>query len=32
LHAKYADVLGTAEILDYLQGLQSGMFELPGGA
>ena len=32
LHAKYADVLGTAEILDYLQSLQSGMFELPGGA
>lgn len=32
MHAKYADVVPTAEVLDYLAGLPEGLFDLPGGA
>jgi nicotinamidase-related amidase len=32
MHAKYADVLPTAEILTYLDGLEAGMFDLPKGS
>jgi isochorismate hydrolase len=31
MNAKYADVVKTSEILSYLQGLPSGMFDLPKG-
>jgi maleamate amidohydrolase len=31
MNAKYADVVKTSEILSYLQGLPSGMFDLPNG-
>ena len=31
MHAKYADVLKTEEILAYLDGLEAGMFDLPSG-
>ena len=30
INAKYADVMTTAEIADYLRGLPQGLFELPG--
>ena len=31
MHAKYADVVKTAEVLEYLNGLPPGLFELPSG-
>ncbi len=31
MHAKYADVLPTAEILSFFDTLQPGMFDLPSG-
>jgi maleamate amidohydrolase len=32
MNAKYADVVKTAEVLAFLDGLPEGMFELPTGA
>jgi nicotinamidase-related amidase len=32
MNAKYADVVKTAEVLSFLDGLPSGLFELPSGA
>jgi maleamate amidohydrolase len=32
MNAKYADVLKTAELLAFIDGLPSGMFDLPKGA
>ncbi len=32
MHAKYADVIGSAEIVDYVNKLPSGLFDLPKGA
>jgi maleamate amidohydrolase len=32
MHAKYADVLPTAEVLAYFDGLSPDLFELPAGA
>jgi maleamate amidohydrolase len=32
MHAKYADVVGTAEILGYFATLPGGLFDLPAGA
>src|SRR5262249_33498808 len=32
MNAKYADVMKTAEVLGFLDGLASGMFELPTGS
>ena len=32
MHAKYADVLPTAEILAYVDRLPEGLFDLPSGA
>jgi maleamate amidohydrolase len=32
MHAKYADVVKTAEVLTFLDSLASGMFELPKGS
>jgi nicotinamidase-related amidase len=32
MNAKYADVVKTSEVLDFLDGLPSGMFDLPKGA
>ena len=32
MHAKYADVLPTAEVLAYLERLPSGLFDLPAGS
>ena len=32
MNAKYADVLKTTEVLVFLDGLASGMFELPKGS
>jgi maleamate amidohydrolase len=31
MHAKYADVISTAAVLDYIAGLPGGMFDLPTG-
>jgi maleamate amidohydrolase len=31
MHAKYADVLPTAEVLGYLRSVPGGLFDLPGG-
>jgi maleamate amidohydrolase len=31
MHAKYADVISTAEILSYFRGLPAGLFDLPQG-
>jgi nicotinamidase-related amidase len=31
MHAKYADVVKTAEVLAFLDGLREGMFDLPSG-
>ena len=31
MNAKYADVVKTSEVVSYLQGLPSGMFDLPKG-
>src|SRR5436190_1665307 len=31
MHAKYADVVPTAEVLAYFDGLPAGLFELPAG-
>jgi maleamate amidohydrolase len=32
MHAKYADVVETAEVLEFFDGLAAGMFELPKGS
>ncbi|MGE4045662.1 MAG: isochorismatase family protein [Acetobacteraceae bacterium] len=32
LHAKYADVVKTAEVLDFFAGLPEGLFDLPNGS
>jgi isochorismate hydrolase len=32
MHAKYADVVPTAEILSYFEKLPIGMFDLPTGS
>jgi maleamate amidohydrolase len=32
LNAKYADVVSSGEVLDYLRSLEKGMFDLPKGA
>jgi nicotinamidase-related amidase len=32
MNAKYADVVKTAEVLDFLDGITSGMFDLPNGS
>ena len=32
MHAKYADVVSTAEILSYFDQLQTGLFDLPEGS
>jgi nicotinamidase-related amidase len=32
MHAKYADVVPTAEVLSYFQALPSGLFDLPTGS
>ena len=32
MNAKYADVVKASEVMDYLEGLPSGMFDLPKGA
>jgi len=32
MHAKYADVLPTAEVLSYFDRLPAGLFDLPAGA
>ena len=29
LHAKYADVLGSGEVIDFIDGLADGLFDLP---
>jgi nicotinamidase-related amidase len=31
MNAKYADVIGVAEVIDYITRLPSGLFELPKG-
>jgi maleamate amidohydrolase len=31
MHAKYADVVSTAEVLAYLHSLPAGLFDLPSG-
>lgn len=31
MHAKYADVVGTSEVLNFFDGLETGLFELPAG-
>ncbi len=32
MHAKYADVISAAEVLDYIKTLPSGLFDLPKGS
>jgi MFS family permease/nicotinamidase-related amidase len=32
MHAKYANVMHSDEVIDYLNGLSQGMFDLPSGA
>lgn len=32
MHAKYADVVGTDEVISYIEGLPDGLFDLPRGA
>src|SRR4029077_11107355 len=32
MHANYVDVLPTAEVLEYFEGLPGGLFDLPAGA
>ena len=32
MNAKYADVVGTEEVIAYIDGLPDGLFELPKGA
>jgi maleamate amidohydrolase len=32
MHAKYADVVKTAEVLAFLQSLPCGLFDLPSGS
>ena len=32
MNAKYADVIGTAEVISYIETLPAGLFELPAGA
>ena len=31
MHAKYADVISTGEVINYIEGLPDGLFELPSG-
>jgi hypothetical protein len=31
MHAKYADVVPSGEVLDYLRSLPKGLFDLPSG-
>jgi hypothetical protein len=31
MHAKYADVVPTAEVLSYFDRLATGLFDLPAG-
>jgi hypothetical protein len=31
MHAKYADVVPTAEVLAYFERLPAGLFDLPSG-
>jgi isochorismate hydrolase len=31
MNAKYADVVGSSEVIDYLEDLPNGLFELPTG-
>jgi len=31
MNAKYADVIHSSEVLDYISGLEEGLFELPAG-
>jgi len=31
MHAKYADVVSTAEVIAYFEGLPAGLFDLPSG-
>ena len=31
MHAKYANVMPSGEVIDYLKGLSQGMFDLPSG-
>ena len=31
MHAKYADVVKTAEVLSFFAGLPDGLFDLPAG-
>jgi hypothetical protein len=31
MNAKYADVIGVAEVIDYINRLPSGLFDLPQG-
>jgi hypothetical protein len=32
MNAKYADVVKTAEVLEFLDGLKPGLFDLPKGS
>jgi maleamate amidohydrolase len=32
MNAKYADVVGSSEVINYLEGLPNGLFELPSGS
>jgi maleamate amidohydrolase len=32
MHAKYANVLPSGEVIDHLNGLSQGMYDLPSGA
>jgi hypothetical protein len=32
MNAKYADVVPTREAIEYIEGLPSGMFDLPRGS
>ena len=32
MHAKYADVVSTAEVLSYFDQLPNDLFDLPGGS
>ena len=31
MNAKYADVMNTDQIIEYIDGLEDGLFELPNG-
>jgi hypothetical protein len=32
MNAKYADVIPSGEVIDYMNGLPKGLFDLPEGA